>query len=101
MEVCPTCGLPKELCVCESIAKSAQKIIVRTESRRWGKLTTVIDGLNPKQINLTDLLKKLKGRLACGGTVKDNTVELQGDHRKSIIRVLTKLGFEEGQIEVR
>ena len=101
MEVCPTCGLPKELCVCESIAKSAQKVIVRAERRRWGKMTTVVDGLDPKQINLHDLLKKLKSKMACGGTTKDNTIELQGDHRKQITGVLVKFGFEENQIDVR
>lgn len=101
MEVCKTCGLPQDLCVCESIAKSAQKVIVRTERRRWGKLTTVIDGLDPKQINMHDLLKKLKGKMACGGAYKGNQIELQGDHRKSIVPALVKLGFEEGQIDVR
>ena len=66
-----------------------------------GKLTTVIDGLDPKQINMHDLLKKLKGKMACGGAYKGNQIELQGDHRKAIIPALVKLGFEEGQIEVR
>ena len=101
MEVCKVCGLPKELCVCESIAKSAQKVIVRAESRRWGKMTTVIDGLDPKQVNMPELTSKLKSKMACGGTIKDNVIELQGDHRKQIVPVLVKAGFEEGQIEVR
>ncbi len=101
MEVCKTCGLPKDLCVCESMAKSAQKVIVRTERRRWGKITTVVDGLNPKQIDLDSLLKKLKSKLACGGTVKKNQLELQGDHRNRITPLLVKLGFEESQVEVR
>ena len=41
----------------------------------------------------------LKNELACGGTFKDNTVELQGDHRKKIKPALVKLGFEEDSIE--
>ena len=36
-EVCQDCGLPKDLCVCETIAKEQQKIEVSTEKRKFGK----------------------------------------------------------------
>jgi translation initiation factor 1 len=42
--------------------------------------------------------KSLKEKLACGGTVKDNTIELQGDHKKQAKEALIKLGFPEGSI---
>lgn len=92
-EVCPTCGLPKELCVCEAIAKETQKIEVVLERKTFGKKYTIIRGLEAKEIDIKDLAKKLKERFACGGTVKDNTIELQGDHRPRVKQALVALGF--------
>jgi translation initiation factor 1 len=100
-EVCQKCGLPRELCVCETIAKEAQKIQVMTIKRRYGKLSTIVKGIDPKSINMKEMTKKLKMELACGGTIKDNIIELQGDHRKKIKEILIKIGFPESQIDVR
>ena len=76
-EICPTCGLPKDLCVCESIAKETVKIIVRTEKRKFGKQYTIVEGIDGKEINLNDLVKTLKAKLACGGTAKDGKIEYE------------------------
>ena len=59
-EVCPTCGLPKDLCVCQTIAQAEQQIIIKAVKRRFGKMTTTIEGLDQKTIDLKDLTKKLK-----------------------------------------
>jgi translation initiation factor 1 len=98
-EICPKCGLPKELCICETLAKEKEKIKVYEERRRFGKYITVIQGLS-KEMDIKKVLKELKHKLACGGTVKDNSVELQGSHKKRIKQILVKLGFPEDQIEV-
>jgi len=98
--VCPKCGLAKELCVCETIAKEEQKIRVRSVKRRFGKLITLIEGIDPS-INLKDVTKKLKSKLACGGTVKEGIIELQGDHTKKAKEELIKLGFNANTIEAR
>ena len=100
-EICPNCGLPKELCVCETIAKEQQKIIVKTEKKKFGKLNTIIIGLDEKEINLKDLGKKLKAKFACGGTVKDGNIELQGNHKQNIKESLVKFGFAPETIEIR
>ena len=100
-EICPKCGLPKELCVCETIAKEAQKIKIRTSKRRYGKITTVIEGVESKDIDVKELAKKLKSELACGGTSKKDVIELQGDHRKKAKKILVRSGFSEEQIEMR
>ncbi len=92
-EVCPTCGLPKDLCVCETIAKEEQRIKVFTVKRKFGKLMTVIDGIDQKQINIKDLAKELKSRLACGGTAKEGKIELQGNHIAKVKKYLIELGF--------
>ncbi len=100
-EICPQCGLPKELCVCETIAKEQQKIIVTTKKKKFGKLNTIVTGLNEKEINLKDLGKKLKAKFACGGTVKEGNIELQGNHKQNMKTALVQLGFAPESIEVR
>jgi len=97
MNICPKCGLPKQACICEEIAKSEQRITVTLEKRKFGKLITVIDGLG-KDVNIRELAKELKSELACGGTVKNNRIELQGNHSKRIKKALVKAGFKEEQI---
>ena len=92
-EICPKCGLKKELCVCESIAKEEQCINVKTLKRTFGKLITIVEGIDQKSINLKELSKKLKSSLACGGTVKGGNIELQGDHVQKVKEELIKLGF--------
>ncbi|MFH0936320.1 MAG: translation initiation factor [Candidatus Woesearchaeota archaeon] len=99
-EICSTCGLPKELCVCETIAKEDQKIKVKLVKRKFGKLTTLIEGIDPKKIDIKEIAKKLKSKFACGGTVKGNSIELQGDHKSKIKEELIKLGFTLNTINV-
>jgi translation initiation factor 1 len=100
-ETCTTCGLPKELCVCETIAKESQKIEVDLIKKKFGKISTVVKGINQNEINLKDLAKKLKTRFACGGTAKEGIIELQGDHLKELKAELIKLGFSPDTIEVK
>ena len=100
-EICITCGLPNELCVCESIAKEQQKITVHTIKKKFGKVYTVIKGIDAKQIDMKDLTKKLKSKFACGGTFKDGKVELQGNHKQQVREALVTLGFAPETIEVQ
>ncbi|MBU1199059.1 MAG: translation initiation factor [Nanoarchaeota archaeon] len=100
-ETCSTCGLPQELCVCETIAKESQMIEVVFVKKKFGKISTVIRGINEHEINLKDLAKKLKSKFACGGTAKDGLVELQGNHAKEIKAELVKLGFSPDTIELK
>ena len=98
MEICPKCGLPEQACVCEQIVKSSQKIKITTDRKRYGKIVTIATGLG-SGINIKQIAKDLKNRLACGGTYKGDKIELQGDHRKTIKEMLVKLGFDEDSIE--
>jgi translation initiation factor 1 len=90
-------GLPEELGIEEALEKEEAKIRVYIETRRFGKPTTIIEGIRE---NVKEILKELRRTLACGGTFKDNHIELQGDHRKRIKEVLVSLGFKEDQIEI-
>ncbi|MDP6459887.1 MAG: stress response translation initiation inhibitor YciH [Candidatus Hydrothermarchaeota archaeon] len=101
MAVCEVCGLPKELCVCEDIAREIQKIKVYTTKRKFGKLMTVVEGIDGKSIDLKELVKTLKTKCACGGTLKDKRIELQGDQKKRVRDMLLRIGFSQELIELQ
>ena len=90
-------GLPTESDVFEEIAKSEQQIKVTTVTRRYGKKITLVEGFD-KHVDIKSTAKKLKEVLACGGTVKDGVIELQGDHKSKVRAVLVKLGFADNTI---
>lgn len=98
-ETCTVCGLPKDLCVCEDIEKEQQKIRVRTETKRFRKVMTIVEGIGDEK-KARELGKILKRHLACGGTVKENKIELQGDHKQAVKKALIKEGYKENLIEV-
>ncbi len=60
---------------------------------------TIIEGIS-KDMNPEEILRKLKKKLACGGTYKNGRLELQGDHREKLKKLLQEFGFTEEQIEV-
>ncbi len=99
-EICAKCGLPKDLCVCESIVKEQQRIRVFREKRKWGRDVTIVEGIDTKSINLKELAGKLKSKLACGGTDKQGRIELQGDHRQRTAEILVEAGFPTDNIDV-
>ena len=92
-EICSVCGLPKELCMREEIAREQQTVRISVDSRRYGKMVTVIDGIDENDIDIADLAKQLKNKCAAGGTYKDGRIELQGDHKKRVKAVLEEMGF--------
>ena len=100
-KICSKCGLPQELCVCESIAKESQKIEVLTIKKKFGKLYTVVRGIDEKELSLKDIAKKLKSKFACGGTSKEGIIELQGDHKHHVKPFLIQMGFSPESIIVR
>jgi|SRR3989338_8551784 len=97
MDINQNFGLPTESDVFEEIAKSEQHIKVTTDKRRYGKIITLVSGFD-KQVDVKSVAKTLKEKLACGGTIKEGVIELQGDHRKHVRVVLGKLGFPESSI---
>ncbi|WP_251950541.1 stress response translation initiation inhibitor YciH [Thermococcus argininiproducens] len=84
----------------KEVLKEQQRIRIYIEKARYGKLKTIIEGIDEKEFNLDEIAKKLKAKLACGGTAKNGRIELQGDHREKVKRLLAELGFSEDLIEV-
>lgn len=99
VDVCNQCGLPQDLCVCETIAREQQKITVSLEKKKFGKKYTIITGIK-KEANIEEIFKKLKSKFACGGTAKNAQIELQGDHRSRMKPALVELGFPDETIEI-
>ena len=97
MDIDPNFGLPAETDVFEEIAKSEQHIKVTMEKRRYGKNITLVSGIS-KGLDIKGVAKTLKEKLACGGTVKGDVIELQGNHQKQVRPILVRLGFPEESI---
>jgi len=73
---------------------SRQRIIVRLDRKgRGGKSVTIIEGLQMLQQEKEALLKQLKAAIGTGGTIKDKALEIQGDHCRTIMAALEKLGY--------
>ncbi len=90
-------GLPPELDEfddLDAIAIEQLELRITTDSRRYGKLMTIVNGIDDPSINAKKLLSTLKSKCACGGALKDGHIELQGDHAKKVKAILEDLGFQ-------
>ena len=68
--------------------------VLRTTAGRGGKTVTVAKGFTGIGLPEKELLaKKMQRACGCGGTVKDGQIEIQGDKREDVARILTEAGF--------
>ncbi len=86
--------------ILKELDREEARVKVRMEMRRFGKPTTVIEGLKMSDRDMQELSTKMKRGLATGGTVKDGIMILQGDHRESAAKMLIQHGFSESSIEI-
>jgi translation initiation factor 1 len=95
--MCPACGKPLDECICRpemTVPVGAGIVRVSRETKgRQGKGVTVITGPGLDEQGLQELAADLKRRCGAGGTVKGNTIEIQGDHRDLLVTELTKRGY--------
>ncbi|GGL49674.1 stress response translation initiation inhibitor YciH [Halocalculus aciditolerans] len=77
----------------EDLARAEQRLTVRVERRTYNKPVTVVEGFDPDAVDVRDIGTQLKKRLGAGGTVKDTSVEVQGDHEDRVRDILTEMGF--------
>lgn len=68
--------------------------ITREKGGRGGKTVTIVDGFTGIGLPEKDqLMRKVRAACGCGGTVKDGRIEIQGDQRDTVARILTEAGF--------
>lgn len=96
--MCPTCRRPVAQCTCRQAAApvSTDGIVrVQRETKgRGGKAVTVVKGAPVDAAGLVKLGQELKAACGTGGTVKDGTVEVQGDHVEKVMALLQQRGFK-------
>ena len=98
--VCPTCGWPEQDCHCSTKFARSQplpgKVVakLRLETKgRGGKTVTVVYDLPNNAEFLKSLATELKKACGTGGTIAEDTVEIQGDYRNRIRQLLTSKGW--------
>ena len=68
--------------------------IGRETKGRKGKGVTVISGLEKNNLKTKELAKTLKQKCGSGGTVKNDRIEIQGDHRDILEKFLNDSGYK-------
>lgn len=67
---------------------------VRRETKgRKGKTVTTVSGVQADAAELKKLAKALKKKCGTGGAIKDWVIEIQGDHRETVVAELERRGF--------
>lgn len=95
---CRACGEPQGSCVCRQQRQDAPagdgvvRISLETKGRK-GKGMTLVSGLPLAEKELAAVAKQLKKRCGSGGTVKNGVVEIQGDHRDTLLAELARQGY--------
>lgn len=86
---------PEKKKTVRSLPPSEQTAYLHRESKgRGGKTVSLVKNLQLSEGDLKKLAKKLKKACGTGGTVKDNVIEIQGEHREKMAQVLEKLGYK-------
>ncbi len=99
---CKRCGEPEDRCRCGTqrpaeirpgVPRDGVVRVTLDRKGRGGKGVTLIMGVPGDASEITALAQTLKKLCASGGAVKDDVIEVQGDHRDRVIARLTELGY--------
>ena len=96
---CPACQKQIVDCHCPRNAEGVpchpkdQRILVRIGKSPGGRKVTVARGFDPVASDLNAVLRKFKSNCGGGGTVREGTVEVQGEHESTVLKVLLELGY--------
>ena len=83
---------PRQSALARAPSDGVVRVGRETKGRR-GKGVTIITGVPLAPPELDELAAELKRKCGCGGTVKDGVIEIQGDHRDTIVDELAKRGW--------
>jgi translation initiation factor 1 len=79
---------------CASKKHRGRVDIIRQTAHRGGKTVTVVAGfVGIGQAEKERLAKAMQKACGAGGTVKEGRIEIQGDQREIVARILTDAGF--------
>jgi len=96
--MCPGCGHPKKQCMCSqssSLPAGDGPIRVSRQTKgRKGAGVSIVTGIPLAEAEMKKLAKTLKKKCGSGGTVKNGTIEIQGDHRQTLVDTLHALGYK-------
>ena len=95
--MCPKCGRPLAECVCKKPDRPVGDGVVRVQREskgRKGKTVTLVTGVLLGNEALHTLLSDFKRLCGSGGALKDGVLEIQGDHRDTLVEELKKRGFK-------
>ena len=97
---CGVCGWPQRSCMCSRNQKRQEPVPDRIVAKlrmekagRGGKTVTVVYDLPRNDAFLKDLGQRLKRECGTGGSVTENTIELQGEMRDRVRGILQRLGY--------
>ena len=101
--LCPKCGKGLDACICAQLARAKPQgdgtvRVGRSTAGRKGAGVTTVTGLPLSVDALEELARKFKARCGGGGTVKDGVIEIQGEHRDTLLAELIKLGYKAKKI---
>lgn len=74
--------------------KAPQKPVKVRLIKRGKSILTVILNLNMSSMEMTELASGIKKALGCGGTVKDDEIEVQGDKVDQVRKYLKEKGIK-------
>lgn len=97
--MCPACRRPVAQCSCKQAAAAVpagDRIVrvLRETKGRGGKAVTVVRGVPVDAAGLLKLGQELKAACGSGGTVKDGSIEVQGDHVEKVIAWLQQRSYK-------
>jgi translation initiation factor 1 len=95
---CDHCQKLESECRCSAqqkarLAPHKQIATLSIEKRKKGKVVTVVNGLSGVANDLPGLLTLLKNTCGAGGTIEQDSIEVQGEHIAKIRTQLEKLGY--------
>jgi translation initiation factor 1 len=84
---------PAKVPDCKEVLAPEKHQLHFAKEKRRGKVVTIVKPFCLAQNNLKDLLKNVKKKLGTGGTVKENTLEFQGELQMQLRTVLENLNY--------